>query len=211
MSRIVLAVTAALALCAGSAFADPQDEAMKTAPTTPPPLALASNAAPSVSTPAAPSGRDPTVAEQIDAFLKSSPALDAGEDGPLGMTSSTDTVRDNKIHGVVEASVGSHGYRNVYARSDIPLGDKAQVSIAVSQGRGRGYGYPYGGYGGGYFGGGGYYSGGGGWGPETTHSSVGLGFSFNSSSSKNCDRLAASSSQTDRENCRPLDRSPYPY
>jgi hypothetical protein len=210
MSR--LALVAALALCAGpalsgQAWADPQDEAMKTAPTAPPPMAVASNAAPSVSTPAAPSGRDPTVAEQIDAFLKSSRALDAGDDGPAGMTSSTDTVRDNKIHGVVEASVGSHGYREVYARSDIPLGDKAQLSIAVSQGRGRGYGYPYGGYGGGGFGSG-YY--GGGWGPETTHSSVGLGFSFNNSSSKSCDRLA-SSSETDRENCRPLDRSPYPY
>jgi hypothetical protein len=204
MSR--LALIAALALCAGPAFADPADEVMKTAPTSPPPMAVASNAAPSVATPAAPSGRDPTVAEQIDAFLKSSRALDAGDDGPVGMTSSTDTVRDNKIHGVVEASVGSHGYREVYARSDIPLGDKAQLSIAVSQGRGRGYGYPYGGYGG--YGGG--YFGGGGWGAEQTHSSVGLGFSFNNSSSKSCDRLA-SSSETDRENCRPLDRSPYPY
>ncbi|RAK58501.1 hypothetical protein DJ021_01145 [Phenylobacterium hankyongense] len=71
------------------------------------------------------------------------------------MTTGQDEPR--KVHGMVDVSVGSGGYRSAYARSDVPLGKTGTLSIAIGQtqfnGRSGGYGYrsPYGyGYGGPY-------------------------------------------------------------
>lgn len=100
------------------------------------PVATASQAPPPMST-----------AEQIDAFIKSSPlpdprrieALDgvvAGEDG--------------KPHGEVGVAVGTGGYRSIYGRTDIPVGKNGRVSLAFEDTRN---GYGYGGYGRGWYGG----------------------------------------------------------
>jgi hypothetical protein len=57
------------------------------------------------------------------AWLKSSRGLEDGDDGPVGMTSSTDTVRDNKIHGVVDGGGRpSRGYREVLCPQRHPAG-----------------------------------------------------------------------------------------
>jgi hypothetical protein len=122
--RIALALAAAL--LAAPALA--ADEPVATAPAT--------------SVPA------PSVAEQIDAYLKSSPAvLDAkgGDDAVEGVTPRD----DRKIHGEVSVGVGTGGYRSVYMRSDIPVGENGRVSLAFEDTRNaRGYGYyPYGSYG----------------------------------------------------------------
>ncbi|WP_293904795.1 hypothetical protein [Phenylobacterium sp.] len=87
-----------------------------------------------------------TVADQIDAFLRDSPVAKLPtESEPVGVTSSS---APRQVHGEISVSAGSHGYRDVYARTDLPVGKTGTLSIAVEQGRG---GYGYGGYGyGGY-------------------------------------------------------------
>lgn len=68
-----------------------------------------------------------STAQQIDDFIRTSPALDArapGEvDGVVGRG-------DRKVHGVVEVGVGTGGYRSVYARTDVPLGETGRLSLA---------------------------------------------------------------------------------
>jgi hypothetical protein len=99
----------------------------------------------------------PSVAAQIDDYLKTSPAIALPRDGAAGITSGGED-EPRKVHGVVDVAVGSHGYRSAYARSDIPLGKTGTLSIAVGETQGRGvygyggpYGYGYGGHGyGGY-------------------------------------------------------------
>lgn len=96
------------------------------------------------------SGSSPSVAEQIDAYLKSSPALQAAPDAADGVVPA-----ERKVHGEVSVGIGSHGYRSVYARTDLPVGETGMVSLAFEDtkndfrfgpgfGRGYGYGYPYG-------------------------------------------------------------------
>jgi hypothetical protein len=89
----------------------------------------------------------PSVAAQIDDYLKTSPAVALPKDGATGITSSTDEPR--KVHGVVDVAIGSHGYRSAYVRSDFPVGKTGTLSIAVqdTQFNGRVGGYGYGGYG----------------------------------------------------------------
>lgn len=88
-----------------------------------------------------------TTAEQIDAYLRSAPPVDAQDDGVAGITL---TKPDRKPHGVAEVSIGTGGYRSFYARSDMPVGKTGTLSIAVQDSRSnRGFGGPYG-YGGGY-------------------------------------------------------------
>jgi hypothetical protein len=110
-------------------------------------LALASAAAVAQPAPAAsasesPVAASPSTADQIDAFIKTTPVPDVTKDKVEGATSSTDTP-DRKIHGVVELGVGTGGYRHAYARADVPVGENGQLSIAVDQtrfndrGRGR--------------------------------------------------------------------------
>ena len=91
--------------------------------------------------------RMPSVAAQIDEYLKTSPAIELPKEGAVGITPGADEPR--QVHGVVDVAVGSHGYRSAYVRSDFPVGKTGTLSIAVqdSQFRGR-TGYGYGGYGG---------------------------------------------------------------
>lgn len=80
-----------------------------------------------------------TTADQIDNYLKTSPALKLPDQGAAGVTSSEEPRR---IHGEVEVAVGTGGYRSAYARADMPVGKTGVVSVAVQQtqfnGRGGG-------------------------------------------------------------------------
>lgn len=77
-----------------------------------------------------------TTAEQIDAFLRASPARAAASGDELR--------RSRKLHGEVAAVVGSHGYRAFRARADIPVGESGTLSVAVAQSQGGRFGYGYG-------------------------------------------------------------------
>ena len=100
--------------------------------------------APTVTAPVASAPGEPSVADQIAAYLRDSPvARLPADDSPLGVTSST---AKRQPHGVVDVAVGSHGYRSVYVRSDLPIGETGTLSIAVGETRGgRGYGPEFGG------------------------------------------------------------------
>lgn len=88
-----------------------------------------------------------TTAEQIDAFIKSSPARtqrQSADDAVDGVVARD----DRKPHGEVSVAVGTGGYRSVYARTDIPVGETGRISVAVEDSRGRGFGRGW--YGGSY-------------------------------------------------------------
>ena len=95
------------------------------------PIATASTAA--APTPAAPM----TTAEQIDNYLKTSPARALPTDAASGVTSSEEP---RKVHGEVDIAVGTGGYRSAYARADMPVGKTGVVSVAVQQGQFNGRG-----------------------------------------------------------------------
>lgn len=122
--RFAFQVLVAALSVAAPALAD-TDAPMATAGATPDGAAAAQ---PPPSTSDAPSL---TVADQIDAFLRTSPARDVvTADGLSGV------VRDRRIHGEVAVGVGTHGYRSLYARADMPLGERGFLSIAVEDSRG---------------------------------------------------------------------------
>ena len=120
MQRFIPALVAAAALAASHPALCVEPEAVATAPAT-------------------------SVGDQIDAYLKTSPALALPKDGASGVTSGADEPR--KVHGVVDVAVGSNGYRSVYMRSDMPVRTTGTVSVAVGETKFNGRGY--GGYGGG--------------------------------------------------------------
>jgi hypothetical protein len=128
----------ALALCAGGALAQGAIQTAPAAPASPVPAPAADTAV----------AASPTVADQIDAFIKAAPVPDVTKDRAPGVTSSNEPQRDRAIHGVVEVGVGSNGYRHAYGRADMPIGDTGTLSIAVDQTRFNGR------YGGRYYGGG---------------------------------------------------------
>jgi hypothetical protein len=89
-------------------------------------------------------------------------------DAAPGVTAGAD---DRKVHGMVEASVGSGGYRSLYLQSEMPIGKTGTLSVAIQQSQGRGYGgYGFGGYGYGGYGYGGYGRG--------SRQSIGIGLDF---------------------------------
>jgi hypothetical protein len=89
-----------------------------------------------------------SVAEQIDEYLASSPAIALPRDPTPGVIPSQEEY-ERQIHGEVSVAIGTGGYRSAYIRSDIPVGKTGTVSIALSETKGRGYhSYGYGGYGG---------------------------------------------------------------
>jgi hypothetical protein len=100
-------------------------------------LAAALTAAPALAAdepPAATAPASPSVAAQIEAFLRDSPVAQLPADTePAGVTSST---APRLVHGEVAVGVGSHGYRSVYVRTDLPLGETGRLSIAVEDTRG---------------------------------------------------------------------------
>jgi hypothetical protein len=72
-----------------------------------------------------------SVADQIDAYLRTSPALDVADDTPPGVVRSD----DRRPHGEISVGVGTGGYRSVYARTDLPVGETGRVSIAIEDTR----------------------------------------------------------------------------
>jgi hypothetical protein len=117
--------------------------------------------APPATSGAPPGAAAASVAEQIDTYLKTSPAVALPKDGASGVVSGDEP---RKVHGVVDVAVGTGGYRSAFVQSDIPVGKTGTLSIAVGEtrfdGRGRG----------GYAGYGGYYPG--------TRQSLGIGLSL---------------------------------
>lgn len=108
-------------------------------------LCLAFAAVPAMAdeTPMSTAGAAPdlTVAEQIDLYLKSSPAL---ETEPADTLAGVVVRRDRKIHGEVSVGVGTGGYRSLYARAEMPVGETGHLSVAVQDTRGR-FGHGWGG------------------------------------------------------------------
>jgi hypothetical protein len=90
-------------------------------------LALALPAAaepPAADAPVATASGSPPAAEQIETYLRTSPAAAREESGPL-------MRRERRVHGEVSVGVGTRGYREVSGRVDIPLGEDGHVSIAA--------------------------------------------------------------------------------
>ena len=81
--------------------------------------------------PVSTAGAMTSVADQIDAYLKSSPALEASDGGLPGVVPSD----DRKPHGEIAIGVGTGGYRSVYARTDLPVGENGRISIAIEDTR----------------------------------------------------------------------------
>lgn len=137
--RLMLALAAAL--IATPALATEIETEAQTTAVADAPVATSNGAAPL------------STADQIEAFIRSSPGRQTAVDEDLapGVTPGD----DRKVHGEVSVGIGTHGYRNVYARTDLPLGETGRLSIAVEDSRGDGlgrgyYGSPYGGPFGGY-------------------------------------------------------------
>lgn len=164
--RPYLAIIAFAATLAGPALAaTPDDEVIATAQAKPSAEALAAQAPPA---PVATTTTPPlTTQQQIDNFIYASPPMDDGRRGLLPAALSDDRDEDGKrkVHGSMGVSVGTGGYRSVYATGLFPVGENTTVGIAVSKtdfGKHGGYyADPY--YGGGYYGGG--YGSGYGYGP----------------------------------------------
>lgn len=72
-----------------------------------------------------------SVTQQIDAYLRSSPALAIVDEAEQGPTAGD----DRRAHGEVAIGVGTRGYRSFYARTDLPLGENGRLSIAIEQNR----------------------------------------------------------------------------
>jgi hypothetical protein len=88
---------------------------------------------------ASPTPAPVTTAEQIDAYLKTSPDLDAKPPGEVDGVVARD---DHKVHGVVSVGVGTGGYRSVYVETDMPVGENGRVRLAFEDTKGA-RGYPY--------------------------------------------------------------------
>lgn len=141
-TRLILAVSAALALAAGGACAQ---EAMSTAGATglaPSEIDLAA-AEPAAPVEAAPKAETLDTAEQIRRWLADSPAARPETPYGEGLTPS----RDRQIHGEVGVAVGTGGYRSGYITSVMPLGETGTLAVTIGQEK-NGYrsywGRPYG-------------------------------------------------------------------
>jgi len=141
--RRLSALTAICALCAwGTAFAAEPDGPMASAGASGSPPVATAEAAPA-RTPApeaaraTPTTTPMTTAEQIDAFIKGSPAarVEAEELADAAITP------DRRVHGEVSVGVGTHGYRSVHMRTEMPVGKNGWISLSAGQTEGRGL-YP---------------------------------------------------------------------
>ncbi|WP_309604113.1 hypothetical protein [Phenylobacterium sp.] len=79
-------------------------------------------------------GAVPNIADQIDTYLKTSPAVLPRPD-TLGVTTGTEP---RTVHGVVDVAVGTGGYRSAYLRADLPIGASSTLSVAVRETRSDG-------------------------------------------------------------------------
>ncbi|MFN3583364.1 hypothetical protein [Phenylobacterium sp.] len=132
----VLAVTFALA--GGTALASETEGPMATAGASGAPPVVTGEAAPARTEAPEPARAAPmTTAEQIDAFIKNSPAAKV-EAGALADAAITP---DRRVHGEVSVGVGTHGYRSVHVRTEAPIGKSGWISLSAGQTEGRGL-YP---------------------------------------------------------------------
>ncbi|GAW40059.1 hypothetical protein SH203_00450 [Brevundimonas sp. SH203] len=160
--------------------ADP-DGVVATAPTNAPTLAQAMNAAPQAAV-AVPTAQDAqphgmTTEQQIQNWIANRTPGASFEE-----TSSPGPRDDRQMHGMVEAGIGTGGYRTYGAAVSMPIGENGRLDLAYREARnepwGYGYGYP-GRYG---LAGPGFYSPYGvlerGYGEDTTSKSLSMGFSW---------------------------------
>jgi hypothetical protein len=158
MRRFIAVLAVSLSVVA-PAIAAPNgdDEVIATAQAKPTPEALKAAAQPTpVATPAA--SKPLTTQEQIAAFLAETPTP-RYDDGPRGLLpADRDEDGKRKVHGSMGVTVGTGGYRSVYASGLFPVGENTTVGVAVSKtdfGKHGGFyadpyyggGYGYGGYG----------------------------------------------------------------
>lgn len=81
---------------------------------------------------------------QVEAFIHDAPPLKVDTNGDAPLLSAP--PRDGRVHGEVAVAAGSHGYRSVYLRTDVPVGESGHLSIAITQSHGGGWrGHEWGG------------------------------------------------------------------
>lgn len=81
-----------------------------------------------------------TTTEQIDAYLKASPALETKAPGEVDGVVARG---DRKVHGVVSVGVGTGGYRSVYLETDMPVGENGRLRLAFEDTKGGRVSYPH--------------------------------------------------------------------
>ncbi len=174
---LIASLLAGVALAASDS--DP-DGVVTTAPTNAPTLAQALAAAPEASL-TAPTAQDAaphgmTTEQQIQNWISArTPGASFDESAEPGAPA------ERKMHGMVEAGIGTGGYRSYGAAVSLPVGENGRLDLAYREGRNEPWGYGYGGYG---LRGPGFYSPyGGGWrgrgyGADTTTKSMSMGFSW---------------------------------
>jgi hypothetical protein len=157
----ILLTISALAVAGAARAADPDAPPVATAPVAGP---LATGA-PTTGAPGAAPGAAPgpmSIGEQIDNYLKTSPAAALPKDNASGVTSGDEP---RQVHGLVDLAAGSNGYRSAFVASELPIGKTGTATIAVRETQFKGR---FGGYGGAY--------------APQTRQSFGLGLSFDGSS-----------------------------
>jgi hypothetical protein len=171
---LIAGLLAAMTMAASDG--DP-DGVVATAPSNAPTLAQAMTAAPEAAV-AAPTAQDAqphglTTEQQIQHWLDSrTPGAsfdEALEPGPQD---------DRQMHGMVEAGIGTGGYRSYAAAVSLPIGENGRLDLAYREGRNEPWGYGYGGYG---LRGPGFYSPYGaarGYGADSTSKSLSMGLSW---------------------------------
>ena len=171
-------------LLAGMALAtsgtDP-DGVVATAPTNAPTLAQAMNAAPQAAV-AAPTAQDAqphgmTTEQQIQNWIADRTPGASFDEAPA-----PGPQDDRQMHGMVEAGIGTGGYRSYGAAVSMPVGENGRLNLAYREARNQPWGYGYG-YPGRYgLAGPGFYSPygvrGRGYGGDTTSKSLSMGFSW---------------------------------
>nr|MEA2798428.1 hypothetical protein [Phenylobacterium sp.] len=118
-----LALAAAFAVAGSALAAEPEVVATAAATGAPP-------SAPEVVPTAAGTGAPPSVADQIDSYLKTSPAAKLPNDGAAGVTPGSEP---RKVHGMVDVSVGTGGYRSAYVQTEVPIGKNATATFAFGE------------------------------------------------------------------------------
>lgn len=137
--RVTIAATVMLALAGAAQAAEAPDGPMTTAGASgAPPTAQAEVQATAARPASAPLAGPPrSTAEQIDDFIRSSPAAEPSPEEMAAMDEA-EIDPDRRVHGTLEVGVGSHGYRHAGVTAHYPVGKSGHVSVAVGTTRGRG-------------------------------------------------------------------------
>lgn len=77
-----------------------------------------------------------STADQIDAWLRSSPPVTAPD---LDADPRNLPFDDRKLHGEVIVGVGTRGHRHVSMRATAPVGESGRISVAFGETRGPGW------------------------------------------------------------------------